>query len=118
MTFTCDTSTGVFNWAVTPDGGSSTSCVVLREPMISITTPTCGPMDEFLVGASDDGSNSTLSAQSVDDSLNGTRIQCLDGDVNQEICIIGWYISTYTHVINYVDSSYCFFFALRFVGIV
>ena len=90
MTFTCETSTSVFAWEVTPDGGSSTTCVALRNPP-SIPNPTCGPMDEFSVSVSDDESTSTLSAQSVDDSLNGSRIECRDGDVNQSICVRGWY---------------------------
>ena len=89
VTFTCETSTSVFNWAVTPANGSSTTCLAIREPIISVSVPTCGPMDEFSVSVSDDGSTSTLSAQSVDDSLNGTRIQCLDGNVDQKVCVIG-----------------------------
>ena len=90
MTFTCETSAGAFTWTVTPASGSSTTCVAVRDP-VSIPDPTCGPMDEFSVSVSDDGSTSTLSAQSVDDSLNGTRILCIDSDVDQEICVRGWY---------------------------
>ena len=85
MILTCETSTSAFVWVVTPDGGS---CVALRDP-VSISDPTCGPMDEFSVSVSDDGSTSTLSAQSVDDSLSGTRIQCRDRDIDQEICVRG-----------------------------
>ena len=86
--FTCQTSKSAFTWVVTSDVGNVTTCVALRSPP-SVTDPMCGPNDEFSVSISGDGSTSTLSTQSVDESLNETRIQCLDGDVNQTICIIG-----------------------------
>ena len=38
---------------------------------------------------SGDGSTSTLSTQSVDDTVNGTRVLCGDDDVNDQICILG-----------------------------
>ena len=40
-------------------------------------------------------SGGTLSAQSVNDVLNGTRVECLDGHVDEEICIIGQRIIVY-----------------------
>ena len=46
-------------------------------------------MDRFTVSVSGDGSSSTLSVQSVDDTLNGTRVECPSGDVDEEICVIG-----------------------------
>ena len=33
------------------------------------------------------GSTSTLSTQSVDDTLNGTRVLCGDDDVNEIVCV-------------------------------
>ena len=89
MTFTCQTSTSLYNWVVTPDGGTVTTCTAVRLPMPLVTDPTCGPNEEFSVNITEDGS-STLTTQSVDESLNNTRIQCLDEDVDQEICILGW----------------------------
>ena len=63
-------------------------CVGFRDGMISV--PMCGPMNRFTVGVSEDGSSSTLSVQSVDSVVNETTIQCVDGDVNESICIIGY----------------------------
>ena len=34
-----------------------------------------------------DGSNSTLSTQSVDDTVNETRVLCGDDDVNETVCV-------------------------------
>ena len=84
---TCEANVTAFIWEVTTDN-IPTTCVAQREPVISITDPTCGPNDEFSLGVNEDGS-STLTTQSVNESLNMTRIQCLDGDVDQKICVIG-----------------------------
>ena len=89
MTFICQTSTSAFAWTVTPNGGNTSICVALRSPVPSVTDQTCGPNDKFSLSISGDGSTSTLSTQSVDENLNETRMQCLDGDVDQTICIIG-----------------------------
>ena len=86
ITFTCVTSTSAFIWNVISNE-TRTSCLALRDGRI--TVPMCGPMNRFTVGVSEDGSSSTLSVQSVDSVVNETTIQCLDGDVNESICIIG-----------------------------
>ena len=87
--FSCVTSdtTIPFTWPVTSAEGVETVCVALRSG--TLTVPTCGPMDRFTVSVSEDGSSSTLSVQSVDDILNGTRVQCAGGDVDEEICVVG-----------------------------
>ena len=87
--FTCETSAIAFIWTVTTDVENITGCTAVKSPMPSVTDPTCGPNDEFSLSISGDGSNSTLSTQSVNENLNETRIQCQDGDVNEIICIIG-----------------------------
>ena len=83
ITFLCVTSDNdTFTWVVAPAEGDGTACV-------AGSIPTCGPMNRFTVSVSEDGSSSTLSVQSVDDILNGTRVECVDGDVDEEICVIG-----------------------------
>ena len=52
----------------------------------------CGPMDVFSVNVSGDGSSSTLSTQSVNDTVNGTRVQCGMNDVDETIYVIGIYV--------------------------
>ena len=52
-----------------------------------IIVPTCGPMNVFPVSVSGDGSTSTLSTHSVDDTVNGTRVLCGDEDVNETVCV-------------------------------
>ena len=86
ITFTCGDSASptVFSWLITSDDGSL-SCVARRDG--SNTPAMCG--STFSVSVSGDGSTSTLSTQSVDDTLNGTRVECVDGDVDKEICIVG-----------------------------
>ena len=86
--FTCTTSnTMLFSWLVTDSNGLQTTCAASTAGQL--TVPTCGPMDVFTVDVSGDGSNSTLSTQSVDDTVNGTRVLCGDEDVNETICVIG-----------------------------
>ena len=89
ITFSCVTSDSTipFTWIVTPTEGDGTACLALRSGIVVV--PTCGPMDRFTVSVSKDGSSSTLSVQSVDDILNGTRVQCPSGDVDEEICVVG-----------------------------
>ena len=88
ITFLCVTSDSTFVWTVTPVEGNSTNCLAFRDDTPG-GTPTCGPMDRFNVSVSEDRSNSTLSVQSVDDILNGTRVQCAGSAVDEEICVIG-----------------------------
>ena len=88
VTFTCRTSsTMVFTWIVVDGDGSATTCAALTTG--TVIFPTCGPMDVFSVNVSGDGSTSTLSTQSVDDTLNGTRVLCGDEDVNDQTCLLG-----------------------------
>ena len=85
--FSCVTSDDSFVWIVTSAEGDETACVAFRSG--TLVSPTCGPMGRFNVSVSEDGSSSTLSVQSVDDILNGTRVQCAGSDVDEEICVIG-----------------------------
>ena len=86
VTFTCSTSsTLTFTWLVTDGDGARTTCTASTDGQL--TVPTCGPMDIFSVNVSGDGSTSTLSAQSVDDTVNGTRVLCGDEDANETVCI-------------------------------
>ena len=82
--FTCRTSSAMlFSWLVTDGDGARTTCSAFTDGEIER-----GPMDVFLVNVSGDGSTSTLSTQSVDDTVNETRVLCGD-DVNETICVIG-----------------------------
>ena len=88
ITFTCRTSnTMVFTWLVIDGDGGQTICTVSTTGTIG--PPPCGPMNVFSVNVSGDGSTSTLSTQSVDDIVNGTRVLCGDDDVNDQICLLG-----------------------------
>ena len=87
ITLTCvATTTSVFTWIVASHG-NETGCVTLRSG--TVTVPRCGPEDRFIVGVSEDGSTSTLSVESVDNVINGTRVECADGDVDETICVVG-----------------------------
>ena len=77
----------LFSWLVTDGDGTETTCAASTTGTVIV--PTCGPMDVFSVNVSGDGSTSTLSTQSVDDIVNGTRVLCGDDDVNDQICILG-----------------------------
>ena len=47
-------------------------------------------MDEFTIEVSSaEEGLSTLSTESIAADLNGTRIRCLDGDFDSEVCIRG-----------------------------
>ena len=90
-TFTCQTNATTITWAITPPAPeATTSCLALRGPPLNVITPSCGEMDEFTieVSSAEDGV-STLSTESIAADLNGTRIRCLDGDFDSEVCIRG-----------------------------
>ena len=90
--FTCVSTVNTISWTITSDVGDS-FCVVRHDrPNVN---DTCGPMDVFTATVSRDGMTSTLSAQSVTDILNGTRLECEVGDVDEEICIVGQRIIVY-----------------------
>ena len=88
VTFMCNTSPNAVTWRVTPAVGNVSLCTVVRD---TTPTATCGPMDVFTAAIS----GATLSAQSVTDDLNGTRVECLDGDADEEICIVGQRVITW-----------------------
>ena len=93
VTFVCNTTQIAVVWRVTSAVGNVSTCVVIRD---TIPTDTCGPMDVFTAAVSEDDMTSTLSAQSVTDVLNGTIVECIDdGDVDEEICIVGQRIRVY-----------------------
>ena len=87
ITFTCVSTINTVTWRVTPPVGSSSFCNLAHdEPSRNVM---CGPMDVFTAAVSGDNMTSTLSTQSVTDDLNGTRVECDLGDVDEEICIVG-----------------------------
>ena len=87
VTFTCETTINAVAWRVTPAVGDFSSCTVFHDAPSVIER--CGPMDVFTAAVSGDNMTSTLSAQSVTDDLNGTKVECSAGDVDEEICIVG-----------------------------
>ena len=91
ITFICNTTQIAVVWRVSHAVGNVSACIVIRD---TIPTDTCGPMDVFTAVVNGGGMTSTLSAQSVTDALNGTRVECVDGDVD-EICIVGQRIITW-----------------------
>ena len=104
VTFICNTTLNAVIWLVTPAVGNVSVCTVIRD---TIPTDTCGPMDVFTAVVSGDGMTSTLSAQSVTDALNGTRVECEVGDVDEEICIVGQRIITWNRVLlGHIRDSY------------
>ena len=92
VTFVCNTTQIAVVWRVTSAVGNVSTCTVVHG---TTPTDTCGPMDVFTATVSGDAMTSTLSAQSVTDVFNGTRVECLDGDVDEEICIVGQRIITW-----------------------
>ena len=65
-------------------------CQVIRDTgHIPKSHKECGPRKVFSVAISDDRSQSTLTAHSVGDSLNGTTVVCMSGNIDQTIIIIG-----------------------------
>ena len=85
--FTCETTINTVTWRVTPAVGDFSSCTVFHD--VPSLTDTCGPMDVFAAAVSGDDMTSTLSAESLTDVLNGTRVECSTGDIDEEICIVG-----------------------------
>ena len=92
VTFMCNTTQTAVVWGVTSAVGDISACTVVRGITL---TDTCGPMNVFTAALSGGDMTSTLSAQSVTDVLNGTRVECLDGDVDEEICIVDQRIITW-----------------------
>ena len=93
-------------WRLTPDGGEPPCIVLHDQPDIM---QTCGPgriFTSYLTGQSGDNTffSSTLSVESISESLNGTTVQCEDADTStigsMDICIVGktkkiYIVSTY-----------------------
>ena len=82
-------------WTLTPDGGVP-SCIVQHIQPDDMDA--CGPGRVFtssLTGQSGDNTSftSTLSVESVSESLNRTRVECLDAGLetvgSKDICIVG-----------------------------
>ena len=90
ITFTCVASTTAVIWSVTPDGGEETICAVVPG---DVTTAMCGPMNRFTATVTG-ADSTTLTVQSVDDVINGTRVECIDSDVDDQICVTGlcWHV--------------------------
>ena len=95
VTFTCvvtDTSgTSSTRWIVTtPDGESSTLCVVLHDLR---RMDTCGPNGEFTSSFFGQNGNNYTSALSVSDYFNETMVECGGPSSNstEDICIVGEY---------------------------
>ena len=87
ITFTCVTSIVPVIWSVFLSDRYGTSCTVFQDGAAE-TTDMCGPMDRFTATVTGPDST-TLTVQSVDDVINGSRVECLNTDVEEEICIIG-----------------------------
>ena len=92
VTFICSTTLNAVTWRVTPAVGDVSLCTIIRG---TTSTDTCGPMDVFTAAFGGDGMTSTLGTQSMTEVLNGTRVECVDGDVDEEICIVGQRIITW-----------------------
>ena len=91
--FTCVSTINAVVWRVASAVGGFSLCVVFHDtPSVN---DTCGPMDVFTAVVSGDNMTSILSVQSVTDDLNGTRVECAVGDVDEEICIVGQRIIVY-----------------------
>ena len=102
ITFTCVTSTTAIVWIVAPDGGDQTTCVVITDVTM---TAMCGPMNRFTATVTG-ADSTTLTVQSVDDVINGTRVECVDSDVDEQICITGlcWHV---LYVYNIIIGNRC-----------
>ena len=85
ITFTCLTSQTAITWRVTPNSGNETRCTLVHGVE---ETAMCGPMNRFIATVTG-ADSSTLTVQSVDDVINGTSVECLDGDVDETICVTG-----------------------------
>ena len=83
-------------WRLTPGGEEPRCNVVHNDPD---DTQTCGPGRVFTSSLTGQTSGdhttftSTLSVESISESLNGTRVECLDADAStvgsNDICIVG-----------------------------
>ena len=95
VTFTCvivDDGTRFTRWTVTPGGADPRCTVEHPDPL----TESCGPMNSFtssLTGSSGTSYTSTLSVESIPDSLNGTIVECTNSTGStigsDVICIVG-----------------------------
>ena len=87
----------ITRWEVTPDGGGDPTCIVFHN--IPDEMDTCGPGGVFtssLTGQTGLNYTSSLRAEDVSLSLNGTIVECVDGADLQiigstKICIVGKY---------------------------
>ena len=87
VTLTCTVDALVTTWRITTDGVVDIGCSVRVGE-----TRMCGPMNEFTATrtSTEDNSTSTLIVRLVDDTLNGTRVECIDDVIRSEdICIVG-----------------------------
>ena len=94
VTFTCVVDSGVTRWSVS-HGGSDGECTYISG---SQAPDTCGPDGRFRSSrteSSDSTANSSLSVVSITEDLNGTMVECTDGnnitDIigSKTICILG-----------------------------
>ena len=84
---TCTVESVITAWTFITDGVRDNDCTVRVGEM-----QMCGPMNEFTSSrtSTEDNSTSTLIVQLVDDTLNGTIVECIENVVRSEdICIVG-----------------------------
>ena len=84
---TCTVESLITAWTIINDGVVDADCTVRVGE-----TKMCGPMNEFTATrtSTEDNSTSTLIVRLVDDSLNGTQVECTDDVIrSQDICIVG-----------------------------
>ena len=87
VTLTCTVESLITSWAIISDGMNDVGCTV-RDGETQI----CGPMNEFTATrtSTEDNSISTLIVRLVDDTLNGTQVECTDDEIlSEDICIVG-----------------------------
>ena len=93
VTFTCEVSSIVTRWTVSP-GGDNDRCIYESDNPVP---ETCGPDDRFQLSQTDDSvpaNSSSLRVSSITSDLNGTTVTCSDGGSGQligsyNICITG-----------------------------
>ena len=98
-TYTCvvvnSVAVSFTTWRLTPNGGEPPCIVPHNRPGVM---QTCGPGDVFTSYLTDQSGNntsftSTLSVESLSESLNRTRVECLDDGFetvgSKDICIVG-----------------------------
>ena len=106
VTLTCTVESLITTWRIITDGEIDTGCAVAFGG-----TRMCGPMNEFTTTrtSTEDNSTSTLIVRPVDDSLNGTQVECIDDVMpSEDICIVGE-IYMYIHVHVHVYIFRCIF---------